>query len=316
MSTSISIPTTNANTAYLFPGQGSQKVGMGLSFFEKSPNVKKLFHRIDEILDKPLSKIIFYGPEEELNKTENAQPSIMAASLAAIITMQESLKNSMPAPAFVAGHSLGEFTAIAATNALDIDSCVYLVQERANLMQKACDENPGSMAAIIGLDESSLTEIVFQTGAYISNINMPDQIVISGENMSIARAIDLAKARGAKRAIPLKVGGGFHSGLMEPAKIGLIETIADLDFHDPNVPIIANCSAEPLIDGENIKQELISQISSCVQWSKTMDYMIGEGVTNFIEIGPGTALSSMAKRMGKNLNTLNIQNIEDIKKIK
>ena len=161
MSTSISIPTTNANTAYLFPGQGSQKVGMGLSFFEKSPSVKRLFNRIDEILDKPLSKIIFYGPEEELNKTENAQPSIMAVSLAAIINMQESLKNSMPAPAFVAGHSLGEFTAIAATNSLDIDSCINLVKERANLMQKACDENPGTMAAILGLPINEIKKILF-----------------------------------------------------------------------------------------------------------------------------------------------------------
>ena len=200
MSTSISIPTTNANTAYLFPGQGSQKVGMGLSFFEKSPNVKKLFHRIDEILDKPLSKIIFYGPEEELNKTENAQPSIMAASLAAIITMQESLKNSMPAPAFVAGHSLGEFTAIAATNALDIDSCVYLVQERANLMQKACDENPGSMAAILGLPIEEIQKIETQFDIHISNINTQEQIVISGEEKEVQNAILMAKNLKARKS--------------------------------------------------------------------------------------------------------------------
>ena len=316
MSTSISIPTTNANTAYLFPGQGSQKVGMGLSFLEKSPNVKKLFHRIDEILDKPLSKIIFYGPEEELNKTENAQPSIMAASLAAIITMQESLKNSMPAPAFVAGHSLGEFTAIAATNALDIDSCVYLVQERANLMQKACNENPGSMAAILGLPIEEIQKIETQFDIHISNINTQEQIVISGEEKEVQNAILMAKNLKARKSIMLKVNGAFHSPLMKSTIPEFKKFVKKLDFKNPNIPIIANITGKPIFDSDSIQKEIVSQICECVQWEKTMKFMIEDGITNFIEIGPGTALSSMAKRMAKNLNTLSIQNIEDIKKIK
>ena len=316
MSTSISIPTTNANTAYLFPGQGSQKVGMGLSFFEKSPNVKKLFHRIDEILDKPLSKIIFYGPEEELNKTENAQPSIMAASLAAIITMQESLKNSMPAPAFVAGHSLGEFTAIAATNALDIDSCVYLVQERANLMQKACNENPGTMAAILGLPIEEIQKIETQFDIHISNINTKEQIVISGEEKEVQNAILMAKNLKARKSIMLKVNGAFHSPLMKSTIPEFKKFVKKLDFKNPNIPIIANITGKPIFDSDSIQKEIVSQICECVQWEKTMKFMIEDGITNFIEIGPGTALSSMAKRMAKNLNTLSIQNIEDIKKIK
>ena len=316
MSTSISIPTTNANTAYLFPGQGSQKVGMGLSFFEKSPNVKKLFHRIDEILDKPLSKIIFYGPEEELNKTENAQPSIMAASLAAIITMQESLKNSMPAPAFVAGHSLGEFTAIAATNSLDIDSCINLVKERANLMQKACNENPGTMAAILGLPIEEIQKIETQFDIHISNINTKEQIVISGEEKEVQNAILMAKNLKARKSIMLKVNGAFHSPLMKSTIPGFKKFVKKLDFKNPNIPIIANITGKPIFDSDSIQKEIVSQICECVQWEKTMKFMIEDGITNFIEIGPGTALSSMAKRMGKNLNTLSIQNIEDIKKIK
>ncbi|MBK15780.1 MAG: [acyl-carrier-protein] S-malonyltransferase [Chloroflexi bacterium] len=316
MSTSISIPTTNANTAYLFPGQGSQKVGMGLSFFEKSPNVKKLFHRIDEILDKPLSKIIFYGPEEELNKTENAQPSIMAASLAAIITMQESLKNNMPAPAFVAGHSLGEFTAIAATNALDIDSCVYLVQERANLMQKACNENPGTMAAILGLHIEEIQKIETQFDIHISNINTQEQIVISGEEKEVQNAILMAKNLKARKSIMLNVNGAFHSPLMKSTIPEFKKFVKKLDFKNPNIPIVANITGKPIFDSDSIQKEIVSQICECVQWEKTMKFMIEDGITNFIEIGPGTALSSMAKRMGKNLNTLSIQNIEDIKKIK
>ena len=315
MSTSISIPTTNANTAYLFPGQGSQKVGMGLSFFEKSPSVKKLFNRIDEILDKPLSKMIFYGPEEELNKTENAQPSIMAVSLAAIINMQESLKNTMPAPAYVAGHSLGEFTAIVATNSLDIDSCVNLVQERANLMQKACDENPGTMAAILGLDINEIKKIETQFDIHISNINSQEQIVISGQEKEVENAILMAKNLKARKSIMLKVNGAFHSPLMKSTIPGFKKFVKKLDFKKPNIPIIANITGKPIFDSDAIQKEIVSQICECVQWEDTMKFMIEDGITNFIEIGPGTALSSIAKRMSKKLNVLNIQNTEDIKKI-
>ena len=316
MTIGITKDYADSKTAFLFPGQGAQKVGMGLELFKASSAAKDVFLQADEALGRKLSKVIFEGPEEELKQTLNTQPGIATTSIACMKAMEELLGNeNMPNANLMAGHSLGEYTALSAAGVLDVGDTIKLVLKRGELMQQACEENPGTMAAIIGLDESSLTEIVFQTGAYISNINMPDQIVISGENMSIARAIDLAKARGAKRAIPLKVGGAFHSGLMEPAKIGLIETIADLDFHDPIVPIIANCSAEPLIDGENIKQELISQISSCVQWSKTMDYMIGEGVTNFIEIGPGRALSGMMKRFGPDIKTVSINDPNSIQEL-
>ena len=316
MSTYISIPTTNANTAYIFPGQGSQKVGMGLSFFEKSPGAKKLFNRIDEILDKPLSKIIFYGPEEELNKTENAQPSIMAVSLSAIIYMQESLKNSMPAPAFVAGHSLGEFTAIAATNSLDIDSCVQLVVERANLMQKACNKNPGTMAAILGLPIKEIQKIETQFNIHISNINSQEQIVISGQEKEVQNAILMAKNLKARKSILLRVNGAFHSPLMKSTIPGFKKFVKKLDFKNPNIPIIANITGKPIYDSDNIKKEIVSQICECVQWEKTMKFMLENGITNFIEIGPGAALSSIAKRMSKKLNVLSIQTTEDINKIK
>ena len=303
-------------TAFLFPGQGAQKVGMGLEIFKASAAAQDVFKQADEALGRKLSKVIFEGPEEELKQTMNTQPGITATSIACMKAMEELLgSENMPNAHLMAGHSLGEYTALSAAGVLNIGDTLKLVLKRGELMQQACEENPGTMAAIIGLDESSLTEIVIQTGAYISNINMPDQIVISGENMSIARAIDLAKARGAKRAIPLKVGGAFHSGLMEPAKEGLIETISNLDFHDPLVPIIANCNAEPLTDGENIKRELISQISTCVQWSKSMDYMVTEGITKFIEIGPGRALSGMMKRFGQNVTTLSINDPDSIQEL-
>lgn len=302
--------------AFLFPGQGSQTVGMGLEIFKASSAAKDVFLQADETLGRKLSKVIFEGPEDELKQTLNTQPGITTTSIACMKAMEELLgSKNMPTANLMAGHSLGEYTALSAAGVLDIGDTLKLVLKRGELMQQACEENPGTMAAIIGLDETSLTEIIIQTGAYISNINMPDQIVISGGNMSIARAIDLAKARGAKRAIPLKVAGAFHSGLMEPAKAGLIDTVSNLEFHDPKVPIIANCSAEPLTNGESIKRELISQMSSCVQWSKSMDYMIGEGVTKFIEIGPGRALSGMLKRFGPDVTTLSINDINSIQEL-
>ena len=316
MSTSISIPTTNANTAYLFPGQGSQKVGMGLSFFEKSSNVQQMFHQVDKILDKPLSNIIFYGPEEELNRTENAQPGIMAASLAAIIYMKESLNYSMPAPSFVAGHSLGEFTAIAATNSLDLDSSIRLVNERASLMQKACNNHPGTMAAILGLPLEEVKKIETQHNIHISNINSKDQIVISGEPEEIDSAINLAKTLKAKKSIPLKVNGAFHSPLMKSTIPGFKKFIKTLDFQNPKIPMISNITGKPITEAQDIKKEIESQMCECVQWESSMEFMIEKGITNFIEIGPGSALSSIAKRMSKNLNVINIQSVDDIQKIK
>ena len=303
----------NSKTAFLFPGQGAQAVGMGLDLYKDSDSGKEVFDMVDEALGRSLSKIMFEGPEDELRETRNAQPGIMAMSLACIEVMKSNVPSeAIPIPYLMAGHSLGEYTALAAAGVLSVMDTAKLVQERSELMQHACDSNPGTMAAILGLDEMVLQEVARESGVFISNINTQDQIVISGEKMSVARAMDMSDARGAKKVIPLKVGGAFHSGLMEPAKAGLVDFIDGLKFNDPEVPIIANCTGTPLHTGEEIKGELISQISGCVQWKKSVDFMIKSGIDNFLEIGPGRALGGMVKKIDRGVNVASVNDIESI----
>ncbi|MCH8063076.1 MAG: ACP S-malonyltransferase [Chloroflexi bacterium] len=305
--------TGGPKVGYLFPGQGAQAVGMGQELYENSPAARSVFDQVDAALGRPLSKLLFHGPEEELRKTINAQPGIMAVSLACIKAMEEKLgPEAMPEPVVTAGHSLGEYTALAVAGVLDIGDTAKLVQKRGQLMQEACDQNPGTMAAILGLDEMTLEEIARETGTYVSNINTAEQIVISGDVLGIARALDLATARGAKKVIPLRVGGAFHSGLMAPARSGLLEAMESLHFSDPEIPIIANCTGEPLTSASDVKQELALQVSTCVQWKRSVDYMVGSGVDSFIEIGPGKALSGMVKRISKDAKITNVGDIDSI----
>ena len=305
--------TGDRQVAYLFPGQGAHRVGMGQELYDDSAAARSVFDQVDEALGRPLTKVIFEGPEEELRETSNAQPAIMAVSLACIKAMEEKLgTEEMPHPVVAAGHSLGEYTALALAGVLDVADTAHLVQARSDLMQQACDQNPGTMAAIIGLDEMTLEEIARETGTYVSNINTAEQIVISGERMAIASALDLASARGAKKVIPLRVGGAFHSGLMESAKAGLVEAMDKLRFREPEVPIIANCTGQPLTSTEDIKQELVSQVCDCVQWKRSIDYMVDSGVSDFVEVGPGTALSGMVKRISRDAKTTNVSDIDSI----
>ena len=305
--------TQGTRAAYLFPGQGAQAVGMGQELYDHSPAARSVFHQVDMALGRPLSRLLFNGPEEELRQTINAQPAIMAVSLACIKAMEEKLGvEAMPQPVLVAGHSLGEYTALAVAGVLDVAETAHLVHVRGELMQEACDQNPGTMAAIIGMDEMTMEEIARETGTYVSNINTAEQIVISGEKMAVAQAMDLASARGAKKVIPLRVGGAFHSGLMEPAKVGLVEAVNKLNFREPTVPIVANCTGSPLTTAESIKQELVSQICTCVQWKRSIDYMVGSGVSNFIEVGPGNALSGMVKRISKDAKVASVADIDSI----
>jgi len=313
MSFSFASASRRKGVGYLFPGQGAQSVGMGQQLYDSSPAARSTFHEIDMALGRPLTKLMLTGPEEELRQTVNAQPAIMAVSLACARAMEEQLgADGIPAPAFMAGHSLGEFTALAVSGVLDVGDAVTLVQRRGEVMQEACERRPGGMAAILGLDHMTIEEISRETGTYISNVNTAEQIVISGDRMAVARALDLATARGAKRAIPLSVSGAFHSALMEPARAGLLEAVGQLQFRDPVVPIVANCTGEPLTSADDVKREIIAQISSCVQWKRSMDYMLSAGVSRFVEIGPGKTLSSMVKRIDRSADAVSVDDMDAI----
>ncbi len=303
--------------AFLFPGQGAQSVGMGQELYQQSEQAKIIFDSIDDSLGRSLTKIMFEGPEDELRETINAQPAIMAVSLACLSAMKAELGDSfLSSPSMMAGHSLGEYSALAASGVLSVADASLLVQKRGELMQLACDQNPGTMAAILGMDQDLIFEIAKSSGTYVSNINTQEQIVISGEKEKIQIAMDMASEKGAKRVIPLNVGGAFHSGLMEPARPGLEEAVESVGFTDSSVPIVANCSAQPISDSESIKKELVTQISGCVNWKDTIQYMIDQGVTDFYEIGPGRALSGMVKKINKEMNTFNISDLVSIRELK
>ena len=306
-------PRSRNQVAYLFPGQGAQAVGMGRELYEQSPTARSVFDEVDSALGRSLTQVLFEGPEDELRQTVNAQPAIMAVSLACALVIKEQLGPKATAhPTMMAGHSLGEYTALAVAGVLDVADTAKLVSARGELMQEACDRNPGTMAAVLGLDEMTLEEIARETGTHVSNVNTAEQIVVSGDRIAVARALDLASARGAKKVLPLRVGGAFHSGLMEPARAGLVEAVNSLTFNDPKVPIIANCTGEPLTTADSVKRELVAQICGCVQWKRSIDYMVGSGVSNFIEVGPGKALSGMVKRISRDAKVTSVGDMDSI----
>ena len=300
--------------AYVFPGQGSQWVGMGRDLSETFAAAKAVFEQADEALGFSLTKLCFDGPEDELRQTINAQPAIVTVSFACLKAMQEiSGDNELPPPVFLAGHSLGEYTALAVAGVLDFATTVYLARERGRLMHEAGQESPGGMAAIIGLDEAVLAEVCQETDTRIVNINCPGQLVISGAKENLAQAMDLARDKGAPRAIPLQVSGAFHTSLMQSAVGGMAEVIANLPFSEPTTPIVANTTAQPLTTADLIKEELLRQLCNCVQWQRSIEYMVDNGVSTFIEIGPGKVLTGLIKRINKNVKLINIGDVQAVK---
>lgn len=307
------ITQTASKIAFLFPGQGSQAVGMGKDLYLNSIAAREVFDEIDDTLGRKLSTMMFEGPDEDLRQTENTQPAIMATSVATWRAMEEAT-GVLQIPNATAGHSLGEYSALAVSGVLSVTDAVKLVLERGRLMQSACEERPGGMAALIGLDEVTAEEICRESGAQISTINTEQQIILAGDHHSLAMAIDIASARGAKKAIPLQVGGAFHSGLMSPAQNGLNAMIDSLTFHDPLVPLVGNVTAESLGTAEEVREELRMQLTSCVQWNNTIKFMLNDGITNFYEIGHGRILSGMVKRIDREASVTNISDFASVLK--
>lgn len=304
-----------AKIAYVFPGQGSQQVGMGLDLYNIYSSAKEAFDEADATLGFSLSRLCFEGPEEKLIRTDNVQPAVLVTSIACLKAAQQA-NNDLPSPYFTAGHSLGEYTALVATNALSLGDAVSLVRERGKLMYKAGQKNPGGMLAIIGLDIEAIRNICLHSKCNISNINCPTQTIISGPDDALAEAGDLARMKGARRLIPLRVSCACHSSLMEPIVDEFSTVISSFVFHPPSIPIIANVTAQPLTDIDSIKQELLKQLRHCIQWQSSIEYMTHNEVTSFYEFGPGKVLSGLIKRTNSTTQTFNISGIEDITQLK
>src|SRR5450631_125025 len=273
-----------SKTALLFAGQGAQAVGMGKDLAEKFPSAKAWFDRANAALGYDLAGICFNGPESELTKTENAQPGIFLVSWVCFQLLKEQVPNLKFEA--TAGLSLGEFTALTAADAMSFEAGLRVVRQRGKFMQEACDVTKGGMAAIIGLDEAPTREVCAEAGVVLANLNCPGQIVISGEAEKIVKACELAKAKGAKKAMPLKVAGAYHSPLMASAQPKLAAELERVIVKAPAVPVISNVTAQPHETSETIRARLVEQVTSSVRWEESMRYLLAQGFNRFIELGP------------------------------
>ncbi len=286
--------------AYVFPGQGAQFVGMGKNLYENLSLAKELFNKANEILGFAITNIMFGGTDEDLKQTKVTQPSIFLHS----VILAKTLGNKFT-PEMVAGHSLGEFSALVANSTLSFEDGLLLVSKRAKAMQKACEIEPSTMAAIIGLEDEKVEAVCSDIEEIVvpANYNSPGQIVISGSERGIDLAIEKLSSMGAKRALKLKVGGAFHSPFMEPARLELEKAIEETDFNTPVCPVYQNVSAKPVTDPLTIKENLKLQLTSPVKWTQTVKNMIADGATSFIEVGPGTVLQGLIKKVNGEIPT-------------
>ncbi len=287
--------------AYVFPGQGAQFVGMGKNLYEDFPEAKVMFEKANEILGYRITDLMFDGTDEDLRQTKVTQPAIFLHSVILAATLGKNFK-----PDMVAGHSLGEFSALVANKALTFEDGLRLVYARATAMQKACEAEPSTMAAILGLDDAKVEEVLKGIDEVVvpANYNSPGQLVISGSFKGIEIACEKLKEAGARRALPLKVGGAFHSPLMEPARVELAAAIEATEFHTPVCPIYQNVNARPFTSPEEIKANLVAQLTSPVRWTQTVQNMVADGADTFIEVGPGTVLQGLAKKIAPEVEAM------------
>lgn len=303
------------NTALVFPGQGAQRVGMGKEFYDASSPAKEVFDAAERILGPGFLDVIFNGPAEKLTSTAFCQPAIFTTSIAVLSAFQAHPKFKNINVRFTAGLSLGEYSALVASGALSFEDGLKLVRQRAALMEEATKITSGKMAAIIGFDKEKLRAICAQVGAQIANFNSPEQIVITGHAEKVDAACVLIKAEGAKSVIPLEVSGAFHSSLMQPAAEKFKKVLTETKINPAKIPVIANVNALPQTNPDDIRKNLSLQITSSVLWDDSVRTMAGQGITDFIEIGPGTVLKGLMRKINPVLKVSNIQNPQDVENI-
>jgi [acyl-carrier-protein] S-malonyltransferase len=300
-----------SRVAFVFPGQGSQSVGMGQALAAASPAAAAVFDAADGALGEPISRLAWEGPAEDLDRTENAQPALLATSIAYLAALRERSKAAgapLPEPAFAAGHSMGQYSALVAAGVLPLDVAIRLVRERGRLMQASGSGRPGAMAAIIGLDDARLPELIAEAstaGVFgVANRNAPGQVVVSGERAAIEAGAQAATRLGARRAIVLPVSVAAHSPLMAEAAEGMRAALTDIAFADPVPPLLANADARPLTGGDDCRRELVEHLTTGVDWVAVVQRMAADGVTTFVEVGPGRVLSGLIKRIARDAEAI------------
>lgn len=306
--------------AFVFPGQGSQTVGMGAELARSFPSARRVFEEVDEALSDNLSKIIFEGPDDQLTMTRNTQPAIMAVSIAVVRALEETGVRLEDHVAFFAGHSLGEYSALAAAGSLSLADAARLLRLRGDAMQAAVPIGEGAMAAILGPGVDEVAQVVEQAAqgevCEVANDNAPGQVVVSGSKSAVERAVDIAKARGAKRAMMLNVSAPFHCRLMAPAGEAVAQALAEITVAPPSRPIVANVTADEVSQPGDIRQRLIEQVVGTVRWRESVDWMARHGVERIVELGPGKVLTGLVRRIAPDIATANVSGPADVEAFK